>query len=65
MAKLGSKQIIEDIKREQSQRSNKKNYTFRLSEELMADFQDLCEKQGIAQGRVVENLISGFIKGLI
>lgn len=64
MAKVSGKQILDGIKRAEQSKPSKKNYTFRLSEKLMGEFQDFCDKKEVAQGKVVEELIANFIKSV-
>lgn len=64
MAKVSGKQILDGIKRAEQTKPSKKNYTFRLSEKLMGEFQEFCDKKDVAQGKVVEELIAELLKSV-
>ena len=61
MAKAADpKAIIKRIK-SQDLESEKGNITYRLTKAVVEEFKKACEKQGVVQGRVIEEFMKDFV----
>ncbi len=61
MAKTADpKGIIKRIKAQDAE-SEKANVTYRLTKAVVESFRDACEKQGVGQGRVLEEFMRDFV----
>lgn len=61
MAKTADpKAIIKRIKA-QNLENEKSNVTYRLTKAVVEEFKRACEKQGVGQGRVLEEFMRDFI----
>ncbi len=54
------KAIIKRIKTQEIE-SEKGNITYRLTKTVVENFKRACEKQGVGQGRVIEEFMKDFI----
>lgn len=54
------KEIIKKIK-EKREAEKKNNVTFRLSNELMEQFKEKCEKNDVSMTSVLEEMINDFV----
>lgn len=59
---INPEKMIKEIKKRQASEA-KSNYTFRLNDELMADFKHNCERNDVSMASMVEEAIRILVHG--
>jgi hypothetical protein len=60
--RINSVDLIKRVKAKKVQ--SKKNFTFRLSPDLVSQFQKVCEKQDCTATAVIEEFMTEFVKDM-